>query len=189
MDSHIELALNVMWLALIAVWLGTMFFAKRGQEVELPATRLTRLVALIIGYSLVFTSRLSYGVLGERFIATTLTVALVGTGITFVGIATAIWARLILGRNWSSNVDIKAGHELIRSGPYAAVRHPIYSGILQALAGTGLVIGQWRCVAGFVIVLAVYAWKARSEEAKLAAQFGDAWTEHMKRTGFLVPWV
>lgn len=62
------------------------------------------------------------------------------------GLAFAVWARIHLGRNWSGTVTVKEDHELIRSGPYGIVRHPIYTGLLLAIAGTAIVFGEWRAV-------------------------------------------
>ncbi len=72
--------------------------------------------------------------------------AIIGLILTALGIAFAFWARYSLGQNWSSKVTIKVEHELIRNGPYAYVRHPIYTGILLALVGTALAIAEWRAV-------------------------------------------
>ena len=67
-----------------------------------------------------------------------------GIVLTYAGLMLAIWARLSLGTNWSAVVDRKIGHELIRSGPYAYLRHPTYSGLLLAVIGTAIEIGEWR---------------------------------------------
>ncbi len=65
-----------------------------------------------------------------------------GMGLTAVGIAFALWARLWIGRNWSGTITIKDQHELIQRGPYSLVRHPIYTGLLLAFLGTALVHGE-----------------------------------------------
>ena len=67
------------------------------------------------------------------------------------------WARVFLGGNWSSNVTLKEDHTLVRSGPYRIVRHPIYTGLLVALLGTAIALGELRCFLG--VILAAIAWK------------------------------
>ena len=69
--------------------------------------------------------------------------------LTWLGIGLAIWARYHLAEYWSARVTIKEDHQLIRTGPYARLRHPIYSGLILATIGSALVIGKWRCVLGF----------------------------------------
>lgn len=84
-------------------------------------------------------------------------------------------------------VEIKVGHQLIRSGPYAYMRHPIYSGVLLGVAGTALVLGEWRGILAFTILLANYAVKADHEERLLTDEFGEEFEAHKKPTGFLIP--
>ena len=85
------------------------------------------------------------------------------------------------------SVTLKEDHELIRTGPYAYFRHPIYSGIDLAAVGGALAIDKWRCVAGVGLIVLGYWIKARKEESLLAAQFGKAFKEHCRHTGFLLP--
>jgi protein-S-isoprenylcysteine O-methyltransferase Ste14 len=82
---------------------------------------------------------------------------------------------------------LKENHQLIQSGPYARVRHPIYSGLLLALIGTALFVGEWRAAFGVLLVFLAHGWKARREEALLAGQFGASYEEYRKPTGSLLP--
>ena len=112
-----------------------------------------------------------------------------GAALTVVGVAFAVWARLRLAGNWSSDVTLKRDHELIVDGPYRWVRHPIYTGILVALIGTGLAVGEWR--AAVAVVLAGAAWwrKLTIEEGVMRRQFGDAYIRYAGRTRALIPFV
>ena len=83
----------------------------------------------------------------------TLAGAIVGSVFTWMGIGLAIWARYHLAEYWSARVTIKEDHQLIRTGPYARLRHPIYSGLILAAIGSAVVIDQWRCVLGVCLVL------------------------------------
>jgi len=99
----------------------------------------------------------------------------------------AIWARLILGENWSARVIVKQGHQLISSGPYAYVRHPIYSGFLLAVTGTAIVIGEWRGLLAIVLVVVTQSLKAQREEKFMLSEFGDRYAQYQRETGFLLP--
>ena len=112
-----------------------------------------------------------------------------GAALTFAGFAFAIWARVWIAGNWSSNVTLKRDHELIVEGPYAFVRHPIYTGILLALIGTALAIGEWRAALGVVIACAAYWRKLKIEEAVMRRQFGEAYAQYAERVPALVPFV
>jgi protein-S-isoprenylcysteine O-methyltransferase Ste14 len=80
----------------------------------------------------------------------------------------------------------RSSARLIRSGPYAHLR-PIYTGIILATTGTALTIGEWGCVPGVLLVLTGFSLKAMKEENMLTEQFGSAFEEHRKHTGFLIP--
>jgi protein-S-isoprenylcysteine O-methyltransferase Ste14 len=141
----------------------------------------------VLGYVLIFITAAGIGRLGDLVAPRTYTVAVVGVALTWVGIAIALWARWHLGQFWSSRVTVKENHELIRTGPYAHFRHPIYSGLDLAAIGGALAIDEWRCVIGVALVVLGYWIKARTEESMLAAQFGEAFQEHCRHTGFLLP--
>jgi protein-S-isoprenylcysteine O-methyltransferase Ste14 len=117
--------------------------------------------------------------------------SLIGTGfaIQILSGVVGVWARRELGRNWSGAVTVAEGHELIRTGPYRVVRHPIYSAMLGMFAGTALVSGEWHAVVAVVLLVAAYARKIRLEEASLRTQFGSAYTEYSRTTRALIPFV
>jgi protein-S-isoprenylcysteine O-methyltransferase Ste14 len=99
----------------------------------------------------------------------------------------AIWARRHLGRNWSGRITIKVDHELVKSGPYRCVRHPIYTALLGMYAATALVSGEWHALLGFLLAAFAYWRKIRMEEANLAVAFGAAWGDYRRSTGSLLP--
>jgi protein-S-isoprenylcysteine O-methyltransferase Ste14 len=141
----------------------------------------------VIGFTMLFNSDFDLGPLGRHLFPRTIAVVAVGIGLTWVGLGIAIWARYHLGQFWSGRITLKEGHQLIRTGPYARLRHPIYTGLDLAAIGTALVINRWRCVIGVVVIMIGFVIKAKREEALLAGQFGEAFQEHLKQTGFLLP--
>jgi protein-S-isoprenylcysteine O-methyltransferase Ste14 len=115
---------------------------------------------------------------------------LIATGVILcvLGLALAVWARVYLGRNWGMPMSLKEGPELVTSGPYRFVRHPIYSGILLALAGSTLAAGSvWLIL--FVVFGAYFIYSARVEEGLMMHEFPDAYAAYKKRTKVIVPFV
>jgi protein-S-isoprenylcysteine O-methyltransferase Ste14 len=98
-----------------------------------------------------------------------------------------VWARYHLGQYWSARITLKEDHKLIRTGPYTNFRHPIYSGLDLAALGGVIALGEVRSVLGFLLIVLGYWIKARTEERMLSAQFGGAFIEHCRHTGFLIP--
>jgi protein-S-isoprenylcysteine O-methyltransferase Ste14 len=124
-----------------------------------------------------------------RFLPATYWVIAAGSTVTIFGLCVAIWARRHLGRNWSGEITIKVKHELIRTGPYALVRHPIYTGILIMYAGTAIVTGTWMALVGVAMAALAYVRKIRLEEANMRVAFGPAYEDYCKDSRALVPWV
>jgi protein-S-isoprenylcysteine O-methyltransferase Ste14 len=112
-----------------------------------------------------------------------------GLVLTALGIGFTIWARLWIGGNWSGTITIKEEHELIQNGPYAIVRHPIYSGFLMALLGTAIVQGEVRALLGFPLAVLGWGLKLRMEESFMTQQFGSAYLDYKRRVKALVPFV
>jgi protein-S-isoprenylcysteine O-methyltransferase Ste14 len=104
-----------------------------------------------------------------------------------LGLGFAVWARLHLGRNWGQPMTLKEGHELVTTGPYRFVRHPIYAGILLAMLASSIVIPPW--FVAFFVVAVYFVYSARTEERIMAQQFPDEYPKYRKRTKALVPLV
>jgi protein-S-isoprenylcysteine O-methyltransferase Ste14 len=104
-----------------------------------------------------------------------------------LGLFLAVWARAHLGRHWSGEITIKVDHELIRSGPYRYLRHPIYTGLLAMYAGVLLVTCEWLALAAFIVVALAYWRKIRLEEANLNRAFGDNYDAYRRETWALMP--
>ena len=150
-------------------------------------TRLPHVGAMIVAFVLLLERRVYFGPLERRLFPDSKTWIWIGTVLTVSGIALAIWARSCLGANWSATIAIRTAHSLVCTGPYARLRHPIYSGLLLAIAGTALAQGQLRGLMALAIALVAWSIKARKEESWLWHEFGAQFDEHSRRTGFLLP--
>ena len=122
-----------------------------------------------------------------RFIPVLPVVMTLGLVVETAGLALAVWARQHLGRHWSGRIAIKVEHQLIKSGPYRLLRHPIYTGLLAVYAGPMLVTGEWLAVIGFAMAFFAYWRKIRLEEATLGVAFGQDYAAYRRETWALVP--
>ena len=124
-----------------------------------------------------------------RFMPPSALVMAAGVAVEAMGLLVAIWARRHLGRNWSGEIAIKVEHQLIRSGPYRRLRHPIYTGLLAMYAGPALVTGEWLALIGVALAGLAYWRKIRLEEANLETAFGGDYEVYRRETWVLVPGV
>lgn len=110
-----------------------------------------------------------------------------GVGLETAGLAFAIWARRHLGQHWSGEITIKVDHELIQTGPYRLVRHPIYTGLLTMCLGTALLTGERLALLGLAMVFYAYYRKTRLEEANLNIVFGPRYDAYRSKTSAIIP--
>lgn len=112
----------------------------------------------------------------------------IAAALTLCGIAFAIWARVYLGRNWSSRPTVKVDHELVTSGPYRYVRHPIYTGLMLATFGAALIVSPFGFVI-FVIIFLVFFFRIDKEEKLMLALFPNEYAAYQTQTKRLIPFL
>lgn len=193
MASFIVQRISLLWLVFAIVWLLGALVAKRSVQRQSYGSRIVQgsliLVSMLFIFNFwkVFSSSSNW--FTARIIPATPFWALLGAGLAAAGVFFCIWARVILGRNWSGTVTIKQNHELILRGPYAFVRHPIYTGLLVGMLGTAIVFGYVRCFIG-VLLFGFGLWfKSQIEERFMVQQFGDQYIHYKQRVRALVPFV
>ncbi|MGH8202113.1 MAG: methyltransferase family protein [Steroidobacteraceae bacterium] len=186
--------IGLLWAAFVVCWLVLAQFNKK-------ASRNTPLwggwgvrVAILVGVLIVLPFRqhaiaarivpigrslpLRLGITGQWL----------GVGLCLVGFGLAVWARLYLGRNWGMPMSLRQGHELVTSGPYAYVRHPIYTGIMLAMIGSAVTENLlWLLL--FTLYFAYFLVSARTEEKMMLTQFPDAYPPYRRRTKMLIPFL
>lgn len=185
----ISRSLEIPWGVLIVFWLVAACFASRAVKRQSGRGRALTIVAGALPFFLLFTHATRWGPLGWRVIPASPFVLLAGVALTYAGVALAIWARVVLGKQWSGTVTIKEGHRLIRNGPYSVVRHPIYSGLILAVLGTALEVGELRGLVALAMILAVWLIKLRVEERFMVEQFGREYEDYRRHTWALVPFI
>ncbi len=176
----INLALWATWLA---YWIVAARSAPRGASFERRGSRFLHLGAALASVALLVFRPIHVRLPGAAGIEAA------GDLLTGLGLAFAIWARLHLGQQWSGRVEVKPGHRVVRSGPYAWVRHPIYAGILLAIAGSALVARELTAALAVVIMAAAYWRKVRMEEAVLLQSFGPEYQAYRREVKALVPFI
>jgi protein-S-isoprenylcysteine O-methyltransferase Ste14 len=181
--------LGAIWIVFAVLWWLPAIFGKRVIQRQNSGSRLLQIILLVIAFGLFSRPFLPWDVLNLRVVPATLSAAIAGYSLLAAGMLFACWARVFLGGNWSASVTLKQDHTLVRSGPYRIVRHPIYTGLLVALLGTAIVLGELRCFLG--VGLAAIAWKLKSltEEALMMQQFGDQYARYRMEVKALVPYI
>lgn len=127
--------------------------------------------------------------LNRRYLPASALNAPIGLAVQAAAGLLAAWARNHLGRNWSAAVRIAEGHQLIQSGPYRLVRHPIYSAMFGMFIGTAVVSGRLHALLGVALLAFAYRRKIGLEEQRLAETFGAAFQNYRRATWALVPWL
>lgn len=187
MRSFYHYAITVLWLTWCLYWFIAAASAKRARRQESIVSRIYHIVPLVLGIALLSSSRIAGSYLTARFLPRTLVSFWFGFLLVALGLAIAIAARVWLGGNWSGTVTLKQDHELIRSGPYRFVRHPIYTGILLAILGTAIAEGEWRGLLALALIAAAFVYKINIEETFLTEEFGPAYARFQQEVPALVP--
>lgn len=186
-DTLVRLA----WEALGVFWLiGIVYSSRRVIRRQPAVSRLLEVVLGVTGFVLVTGIWFQIPALQQPFLTRNVPdLQWAGVAITLAGCLFAAWARIVLGLNWSGRPSVLAGHELITRGPYALARHPIYTGILVAAAGTALVIDRWRALAGLAFILLTLWLKIRQEEQFMMETFPESYPPYRRQVKALIPGV
>jgi len=186
------LALNIIsacWILFAVIWLLAAFATKQSVYRESRVQRMRYVIPILLGGFLLAKGHRLSDPLNHRVIPHVEALAWTGVVLCVAGFAFCIWARFTLGRNWSGVVTLKRGHELISDGPYALVRHPIYTGLLTMFVATVIVLGH---VAGIIALPFVFMslWiKLRYEEKLMLKQFPNEYTAYQQRVKRIIPFI
>ncbi len=176
----IRTAINIAWIIFWVYWLLSAIVAKQG----IGGRRRFRLTGLSVVSVILLVHVFPSGGAAVHSVV----LAAIGAGVFASGIALAVWARVYLGRNWGMPMTQKAEPELVTSGPYRFVRHPIYAGLLAGVLGTALATS----IAGLIIVAILggyFYYSASVEEKNLTATFPAAYPAYRAKTKMLIPFV
>jgi protein-S-isoprenylcysteine O-methyltransferase Ste14 len=110
-----------------------------------------------------------------------------GLALTVAGLGLAVWARLALGGNWSGRITFKENHQLVLHGPYARVRHPIYSALLLMFLGSALAVGTLGALVGLPLLFVGVWLKLRQEDELMSRHFPHEYASYRSRVSALIP--
>ena len=177
------------WIVGFLFWAVAAIASRRTIRKQSAASELGQGALAGAGFVLLFNRQIDLGPLELRLLPHSAAVACVGLGLTIVGLGVMAWSRIALGRNWSATVTIKKDHELVSSGPYAIVRHPLYAGVLLAMLGTAMFFGDIRGFVAFSLTFAGWWLKSRTEEHFMVEQFGAGYLQYQQQVKALIPWL
>jgi protein-S-isoprenylcysteine O-methyltransferase Ste14 len=178
--------LAVLWIAFWMYWLIASFFAKKNIKVQYSPNLVRVLIILFLVVGLIFRINGFLRFISMEFMDPT--IKIIGLILTSFGLGIAVWARICLGANWGVPMSLKKDPELITAGPYRLIRHPIYSGILLALLGTGLAnMFIWFVI--LVIAAIYFVYSAQEEEKRLTQLLPIDYPEYKKHTKAMIPFI
>ena len=180
--TAVEFVFVVGWAAFWLYWLVAAFSMKRGRVPWSRELRIRVVMFVVVILLIRLGAFRGHGLNTDPWRA--------GIGLIFfaLGLGFAIWARMHLGRNWGGPMTQKDEPELVTSGPYHLVRHPIYSGIMVAGVGTALAL-SWVGLTAVVLVGVYFLYSATIEERYMTEQFPDNYPAYKRSTKMLVPFI
>ena len=176
-----------LWLAWVLYWVVSASGVRTTRRRESLASRLSHALPLAVGVTLIAWPQLHVRWLSLPLLPRSPLRFGGALALAAAGLAFTVWARVHLGRNWSGSVTLKEGHELILSGPYAWVRHPIYTGLLMALLGSAVACGELRAAIGLGVVAAAFVRKLRIEERFMRESFPQQYPRYCAQVPALIP--
>jgi protein-S-isoprenylcysteine O-methyltransferase Ste14 len=178
----IDIIIGVTWVVFWIYWIAASTGVKAGR------TRWARFAGVRVAIILVILLLLRLRIFKDQRVTADPWLQVIGLVIFLLGLALAVWARIYLGRNWGMPMSEKADPELVTTGPYSTIRHPIYSGIILAMIGTTVAVSLYWLVA--VVLLGVYfSYSAVMEERYMTERFPETYPPYKKSTKMLVPFV
>jgi protein-S-isoprenylcysteine O-methyltransferase Ste14 len=178
-----------LWLLWAAYWMASARRTKQSAQAEATPSRLTHLALLTAAFALLALPAFEIGFLQWRLLPSRLIAFVTGVVLEALGLGFAVWARVHLGQYWSSIIDIKPEHQLISSGPYAFVRHPIYTGLVLAFLGTALAEDEISGLLALALVVIAYTRKIWIEERWLVRHLGEEYSAYQRKVRRLIPFL
>ncbi|HUH78808.1 MAG TPA: isoprenylcysteine carboxylmethyltransferase family protein [Methanoregula sp.] len=174
------------WLFIPALLRG----GPKPEKISPTYVRRSLLIFVVVLAVFIVAGRSDPGIFLIRFVPDSDLTGMTGVAFTILGLGFSAYARLSLGRNWSSLVMIREGHQLVRTGPYRFVRNPMYTGMLTAFIGAVIAIGMLAALAALAILVVSLWMKIMAEEELLREKFGEEFLRYKREVrAAIIPWV
>ncbi|NSL87849.1 methyltransferase family protein [Chitinophaga solisilvae] len=177
------------WILFCSYWLLLRNKTKENIKVRTAKERFMGALGYFLIFSSLYAPLLMTGGIGRRILPADVVLQTAGVVLCITGILICIWSRYLLGKNWSGGVTAKKDHELVMTGPYRFVRHPIYTGFITAVTGTTLVTGGLAAIIMTLIFALGLCIKINQEEILLSNLFPEAYTAYQQHTRKLIPFI
>jgi protein-S-isoprenylcysteine O-methyltransferase Ste14 len=178
----VDLVILVGWVGFWIYWLAASVGVKTGR------TRWGQFAGIRVGIILIILLLARLRVFKGHTVTHDAVLEGIGLGLFLLGLAVAVWARIYLGGNWGMPMTQKDNPELVTTGPYHLIRHPIYSGILLAMIGTAIAVSVYWLIAA-VVIGGYFIYSATVEERYMAERFPDTYPGYKRSTKMLVPFL
>lgn len=188
MEATTNIIVLFCWIIFLLYWLVNAFRVKPIASRQSVESALAHRIPLIAGWFLMSFNRF-HPPLNDSWTSRTDLMDMLGDGLCLLGLFVTIWARRTLAGNWSSDVTFKHDHELVRSGPYRYVRHPIYTGLLLMCMGTAVEFGKMHFWLALPVWFVGFWIKLKQEERLMLQHFPDQYPVYRKEVKALVPFV
>ena len=182
---EIELVFVIGWAAFWLYWLLAAYATKSSQTAWLRHLAIRAIIVILVIF--LVHRRVARGH-AHSLSVDPLRIGL-GLALFVAGLGFAIWARVHLGRNWGTPMTQKSDSELVTSGPYHLVRHPIYFGILAAGVGTVTALLSWTWMTGVCLAGIYFVYSATMEERYMTKRFPESYPEYKRSTKMLMPFI
>lgn len=180
----VAVVILVVWIAFWVYWLAAATTGARGGRTRWGPFVGIRIVVLLLALLLIRTRAFK----GGQVITKDPWLQAIGLAVFLSGLVLAIWARRYLGRNWGMPMTEKVDPELVTTGPYSRVRHPIYAGLILAMTGTAIAV-SWYWLLAVVLFAVYFVYSATMEERYMAGLFPDRYPDYKRSTKMLVPFL
>lgn len=178
----VDIVILVGWLAFWLYWLTASVVVKAGRS------GWARFAGFRVGIFLVILLLLRLKAFRGHSVVTSALLQGIGLAVFVLGLALAVWARVYIGRNWGMPMTKKVDPELVTTGPYHTIRHPIYSGIILGMIGTAIAL-SWYWFIAAAAISAYFVYSAVMEERYMAEQFPATYPDYKRSTKMLVPFI
>ncbi len=180
---------KILWLCIGAYWLLYTFNVKQSIKIENKYTRIVYMCLWMLAFMLLFTDNISFSFMFQPFLFQQTAFKVAGLILCIAGLSFSVWARIYLGENWSGVITLKKGHELIKTGPYALSRNPIYTGFLVAFAGCAMTAGVVKAYLSLPLIVVGILLKIGKEENFMNEAFGANFTMYKQNVKRLLPFI